>query len=168
MISNSDYNSWYEKAGKPSTIPCPQYVYRWIHEHVNSILCPSKQQCKAEISSVPLAAILTQPRRPLAAFVTRTHHWLTAHLESTRSSLPSCFPLVALSLSWCLRVFPRSTTGHFHLFNFMWFLSSHFHSLLMSPWMAAQLPGVSAAAPSFGSSADLLKVPSALLHQEGH
>lgn len=45
-----------------------------------SVLCPPKQQHNAEISSVPLVAVLTQPRRPLAAFATRAHYRLMIHL----------------------------------------------------------------------------------------
>lgn len=73
------------------------------------------------------------------------------------------FQSVGPSLYQCVWLFlPSCRTFQFSLFNLMRFLSAHFSNLLWSLQVAVQLPGVCTTPLSFVSSAELLRVHSAL------
>lgn len=74
---------------------------------------------------------------------------------------------VSPSLCWCLVFFlPRGRTWHCLFLTFTRFLSTNSPGQLGALWMAAQLYGLSATAPSFTVSADLVHMRVHLPYQQ--
>lgn len=119
-----------------------------------------------------LAAPIQIPRISLCYFLvffsfSKFNFWFTFSSLTTRTtqicySVDLLSSLMALSMSWCLRLFfHRFRTLYFSLLNFMMLQPVQLSSLAMSLlWVAAWLSGASTTPFSFVPSENLLRVHS--------